>query len=605
MKMIRRRPLLGCGIAAAALGAALPSLGQKSAAIPVQVEKTAIGYRLLRDGKPYPIKGVGGDTSLHRLKAAGGNSFRTWGTDKLDPLLDEAQKQGLTVCVGIWLGHERHGFKYDDADQVAAQSEKVREAVLRYKDHPAVLMWGIGNEMEGAGKGDNAAIWSAVNNLAAMVKKLDPQHPTMTVVAEIGGDRVKNIHRLCPDIDIVGINSYAGGPSIPQRYVEAGGKKPYVLTEFGPPGNWEVAKTTWGAPLEPTSTQKAASYRRTHLEAIQGQPLSLGGYAFLWGSKQEATATWFGMLLPDGTRLGPVDAMTELWSGRPPANRCPAIAAAKLVGAEQVDPEATLRASLEATDPEGDPLRVEWVVQAEPDVVSVGGDNQVAPPKLPEAVVKADARSAEIRAPKDPGPYRIYAFVRDDKGNGAVASLPFLVKGTPKKPDGMLAKLPLVVYAEQDPAQNAYFPTGWMGNTKAIKVNDGWTVNPHGGKTSMRCSYETSGEWGGVVWQHPNNDWGERPGGWNLNGAKMLTFWARGDKGGEVVSFEYGLLGADKPFGDTGRGKLEKIQLSKDWTRYEMDLKGKNLSRIKTGFAWVVAGAGAPVTFYLDDIRFE
>jgi hypothetical protein len=121
----------------------------------------------------------------------------------------------------------------------------------------------------------------------------------------------------------------------------------------------------------------------------------------------------------------------------------------------------------------------------------------------------------------------------------------------------------------------------------------------------MRCSYETGGDWGGVVWQHPTNDWGERPGGWNLTGAKTLTFWARGEKGGEVVSFEYGLLGADKPFGDTGRDKLEKIQLSKDWTRNEMDLKGTNLSRIKTGFAWVVAGSGAPVTFYLDDIRFE
>jgi len=602
---INRWGLVGCGMAAVLLGGALPGRGQKSAAISVQVEKVADGYRLLRDGKPYAIKGVGGSTSLDRLRAAGGNSIRTWGTDNLGPLLDEAQKQGLTVCVGIWLGHERHGFKYDDADQVADQADKVRDAVLRYKDHPAVLMWGIGNEMEGYGKGDNGAIWSAVNNLASMVKKLDPSHPTMTVVAEIGGDRVKNLHRLCPDIDIVGINSYAGGPSIPKRYTEAGGKKPYVLTEYGPPGNWEVAKTAWGAPLEPTSTEKAASYRRTHLEAIQGQPLSLGGYAFLWGNKQEATATWFGMLLPDGTRLGPVDAMTELWSGKPPANRCPTIAAAKLAGAEQVDPEATLRATLEAADPEGDPLKVEWLVQAEPEQATVGGDTQVAPPTVPGAVVRSDARGAEVRAPKDPGPYRIYAFVRDDKGNGAIASLPFLVKGTPKKPDGQLARLPLVVYAEQDPASTTYFPTGWMGNTKAIKVNDGWTVNPHSGKTSMRCSYETGGEWGGVVWQHPNNDWGDRPGGWNVTGAKALTFWARGEKGGEIVSFEYGLLGADKRFGDTGHDKLDKIQLAKEWTRYELDLKGKNLTRIKTGFAWVVAAPGEPVTFYLDDIRFE
>ena len=108
------------------------------------------------------------------------------------------QKNGLTVTVGIWLGHDRHGFNYNNADQVAKQLEEARKIVLKYKDHPAVLMWGLGNEMEGYDKGDNAAIWSAVESLAAEVKRLDPNHPTMTVVAEIGGDRVKNIHRLCP-----------------------------------------------------------------------------------------------------------------------------------------------------------------------------------------------------------------------------------------------------------------------------------------------------------------------------------------------------------------------------------------------------------------------
>ena len=48
-----------------------------------------------------------------------------------------------------------------------------------------------------------------------MAKKLDPNHPTMTVIAEIGGDSVKNVHRLCPDVDVVGINSYGGAESLP------------------------------------------------------------------------------------------------------------------------------------------------------------------------------------------------------------------------------------------------------------------------------------------------------------------------------------------------------------------------------------------------------
>src|SRR5206468_12681873 len=129
-----------------------------------------------------------------------------------------------------------------------------------------------------------------------LAKKLDPNHPTMTIVAEIGGDRVKNIHRLCPDIDVVGINSYGGVASLPERYQKAGGVKPYVITEFGPPGVWETQKNAWGAAPELTSTQKAELYRQAYLKAIVApKGLCLGGYAFLWGHKQEATATWFGM----------------------------------------------------------------------------------------------------------------------------------------------------------------------------------------------------------------------------------------------------------------------------------------------------------------------
>ena len=73
-----------------------------------------------------------------------------------------------------------------------------------------MLIWGIGNEMEGFDSGDDPAIWSAVNEVAAMVKELDPLHPTMTVTAEIGGGRVMSVRDRCPAIDIHGIISYGG-----------------------------------------------------------------------------------------------------------------------------------------------------------------------------------------------------------------------------------------------------------------------------------------------------------------------------------------------------------------------------------------------------------
>ena len=572
----------------------------------VKVEVTADGFRLVRNGEPYLIKGVGGDRSLPALKAAGGNSIRTWGADKVGPVLDEAQRLGLTVAVGIWLGHERHGFNYNDADQVARQFDDAQKVILKYKDHPAVLLWGIGNEMEGYADGGNAAIWSAINNIASMAKRIDPQHPTMTVVAEIGGDRVKNIHRLCPDIDIVGINSYAGGASIPKRYREVGGEKPFILTEFGPPGIWEVPKNSWGAASELTSTEKAESYRRVYQQGVlehRGQ--CLGAYAFVWGSKQEATATWFGMLLPDGSRLGAVDALTEIWTGKPPANRCPTIKSLKLDGPDQVDPKATVRVTLDVSDPDSDPLKVQWILQREPETLGAGGDAEEVPPTFPEAIVKANDKSVELRMPTDGGGYRLFAYVRDDHGGAAVGNIPLLVKGPITIAAAKKGTLPFVIYDEFGRDAPPFVPTGWMGNAKAMKLDEQCVTQPHSGKTCLRFDYTANDGWGGIVWQHPASDWGNRPGGWNVSGAKQLSFWARGERGNEVVNFEFGIIAADKKFHDTARGKLEKVALTTEWQRFQIDVSKQDLTRVKTGFVITTAGAKDPITVYIDDILFE
>ena len=121
----------------------------------------------------------------------------------------------------------------------------------------------------------------------------------------------------------------------------------------------------------------------------------------------------------------------------------------------------------------------------------------------------------------------------------------------------------------------------------------------------MRASYSAADGFGGVVWQNPANDWGDLPGGRDLSGAKKLTFWARGAAGGETVEFKMGLLGEEKKFPDSASAGLPPVALTKAWKQYTIDLAGKDLSRIKTGFAWVLAGQGKPVTFYLDDVRYE
>lgn len=69
--------------------------------VPVAVRRTATGYELTRGGRPYFVKGAGGHGYLDRLAAYGGNSIRTWSTDDAGRILDEAQRHGLTVMLGL------------------------------------------------------------------------------------------------------------------------------------------------------------------------------------------------------------------------------------------------------------------------------------------------------------------------------------------------------------------------------------------------------------------------------------------------------------------------------------------------------------------------
>ena len=167
------------------------TLTTKAGDVRVVGDSTA-GFQLLRDGKPFVIRGAGGLTRLDTLAACGCNAIRTWDAESADQLedgrslLDRADDLGIGVTVGLWLGHERHGFDYGDAGQFTAQRQKVEEAVTRLKDHPAVLAWGLGNEMEGSrGPGDSPAIWREVEYIAQLIKRIDPNHPVMPIVANV------------------------------------------------------------------------------------------------------------------------------------------------------------------------------------------------------------------------------------------------------------------------------------------------------------------------------------------------------------------------------------------------------------------------------------
>lgn len=580
------------------LGLMLWNTSTLAEAIPVQLKQTDKGWQLLRGDKPYFIRGAGASDGFKELAAAGANSLRTWGSDDIDDLLDEAHALGLSVTVGIWLGHERHGFDYSDETQVKAQLENARKAVLRYRDHPAVLLWGVGNEMEGFDSGDNPAIWKAVNEVASMIKELDPLHPTMTVTAEIGGERIRNIEKYGTAIDIHGINSYGGSPSIPERYRANGATKPYILTEFGPPGTWEIAKNDWGAVSELTSTEKALKYKKSYQQGVLSAPdLALGSYVFVWGYKMEATATWFGMFLPDGSSLAAVDVMTELWSGQLPKNLAPAVKPLIVKGDPQLDPGSELQVLSDIDDPEEGEIKVHWALRRESEDYDTGGDYRAMIPDIEDAIIESRSDSVLIRIPDVPGAYRLFLYVYDDAGNAATANVPLLVKGEERTP------MPFLVYEDSFEGM-PWAPSGWMGSFEKLQLDGTHTDNPQRGNACIKMRYKGKGSWVGVAWQHPSNNWGDKDGGFDLTGATVLEFWARGEWGDENISAGVGLIGKDKPYPDSGLATIGDIVLDKEWKQYIIPLNEIDISSIKTGFFISIKGRQTSVTVYLDSIRF-
>jgi len=403
----------------------------QSGAVPVELKHTPDGYVLERAGEPYFVNGVGGSGHLETLAACGGNSIRTWGQGQIDDddgaLLDRANDLGLTVCVGFWMAHQRHGFDYTDAEAVRRQHEEALAFVRRWKDHPAVLVWCVGNEAE---NGDQARlVLSEINSIAREIKKIDPSHPVMTAFSGVWPEKGAMFKELCPDVDILGVNVYGGAVVVPKDLTEQGYTGPYVLTEFGPVGHWECAKTDWGAPIEQTSTEKAHTYEEFYDVAVLDEPArALGAYAFLWGQKQERTESWYGMFLKSGEKTEPVDVMSRLWGGTV-ENHAPTITPIDSKAAlTRAAPGVEFDASVEAEDPDGDALTYRWVVKRESSDRQGGGDREAEPEEVPGLVLTDPGPSIRFRTPDEPGPYRLFVFVYDGKDAAATANTPFYVE---------------------------------------------------------------------------------------------------------------------------------------------------------------------------------
>lgn len=380
---------------------------------------------VLRAAEPWQGAAFEGDpAALQKLAAAGAKVVRVY-RESDAWVLDAAQGLGLKVVMGLWVEHPRHGFRLDDPVSVRAQETNLRNFVLQYRTHPALLAWGIGNEVE-TGVADPGPVWREIDRLAGVVKLLDPAHPTLMVVPDGNGETFRRLADCCANVDLLGVNVYAGAiNTLAERARAAGITKPIVVTELGPLGQWQAGRKPWGAPVEPTSTEKARFFRDA-LKVLRQDAQIVGVFPFLWGAKQEQTATWHGLLLADGSETAMTDALATEW-GRPPATRAPEIRGIG-IAADTFTPGQLVTAGVDAASFDGSALSTEWQVFAEASDLREGGDHEAPPERIPVTVTRADASSVSFHAPLRSGAYRLFITVRDVRGKVGTANLPFFVR---------------------------------------------------------------------------------------------------------------------------------------------------------------------------------
>ena len=284
------------------------ALTAKSQLNKVEVKTNSLGnFELLRNGVPYYIKGAGAKDHFDLLVKSGANSIRVWSTNN-KAFLDSAHQYGLTVTLGLYVRPERSGMDYNDEYAVKGQIEFLKNEVLKYKDHPALLVWGIGNEVDL--RYSNFKVWETIEILAKFIKEVDPNHPTMTVIAGVDPAKAYYINKYCPSVDILGLNVYGSIENAGANLRKFNWDKPYIISEWGVNGPFEARTTSWKAKIEPPNGIKAEQRLRRYKELIEkDKERCLGSYCFLWGQKQESTATWHGMFLSNGNPTEAVDVM--------------------------------------------------------------------------------------------------------------------------------------------------------------------------------------------------------------------------------------------------------------------------------------------------------
>lgn len=434
----------------------------------VYVNQTNGGYQLIRNGEPFYIQGAGGESYFKELAEIGGNTIRLFDTSDLQHKLDEAHKYNLAVIIDIYLPRFDTSYNlYDDENANSFLRQETKAIVHQYKDHPALLMWNLGNEINYPVVFRKNDFIRTFNELVTIIQEIDPNHPVSTSIIGAGRKTMSSIFFHSPQLDLIAFNTFGNTKFVNSHLSQISflfGSRPYFFSELGPDGPWESRTTSWGAPIEVSSSIKSDIYR-TRFNTIERaqDSASLGSLVFYWGTKLERTHTWFS-LFKDGYRSEIIKVIENLWQQSdisPELNRMDykmvntgdsdqersvhqddlnnVHIAPKLIGLnymlvndlEALDniifsPGELSHADLFFHENIDDSVRIEWEIYPE---AWYNNSNEIVIKnyKPIDTFINSEENRTTFSAPAEEGPYRIFAYVYNQDGFFATINTPFYV----------------------------------------------------------------------------------------------------------------------------------------------------------------------------------
>lgn len=439
-------PLAATGLIVAGLAVAQAPAANAAGSV-VKVTGSQGDWQLTVDGSPFEIKGLTWGPSpadaardLPDVAKMGVNTIRTWGTDASSaPLFDAAAANGIKVIAGFWLqpgGGPGSGGCVDYLTDTTYKNTMLAEFpkwVNTYKDNPGVLMWDVGNEsvlgLQNCYSGDQLeqernAYTSYVNELSKAVHAADPNHPVTSTDAWTGA--WPYYKKNTPDLDLLAVNSYKDVCNVKAAWESGGYDKPYIVTEGGPAGSWEVPNDANGVADEPTDQQKADGYTNAWNCVAGHKGVALGATLFHYGNEDDFGGIWFN-LVPDGLKRPSYYAVKRAYGGDTSGDNLPPQVTDVTVNdaTAGVPGGGDVTIGTHTTDPENDPISYQVLFS------SIYVDNNGA---LVPAATSGNGDALTAKAPDKAGVYKVYVKATDNHGNVGFGSKS--VRIVPPKVDG-------------------------------------------------------------------------------------------------------------------------------------------------------------------------